>query len=85
MDTMNALDALAAAARREQPPLGSVQPQIMERIARRRQPRLLPLTLFAAGAALAASLTLILALDAWNREPDPASDLYAPLEVTSIW
>jgi hypothetical protein len=85
MDGLNAIDKLAAAARREEPPVGRVGPQVMERIERTRQPRLLALTLFAAGAALAASVLLGVALRSWTAEPDPMNELYTPLEVTSLW
>jgi len=85
MDELRAIEKLAEAARKEQPPVGPVGTAVMARITAARRARLRTLSLFAAASAVAASLVLIFGLLLGNGSADPLTQLCLSFEVTTLW
>ena len=84
MDELEAIEKLARQARAEQPPEVRVGAAVLETIRAGRPVRILPLSLVAAAAAVAAGVVLTLAVHAWTSEAvDPQSALFPSLEVAS--
>lgn len=87
MDALEALARLAHKAREEQIPVFSVADQVRLRI-RSEKPApvtLIPLSLFGGISAVAASITLFLALEFWKYMSSPVMQLVAPLPEIRLW
>lgn len=87
MDALEALAKLALKAREEPVPVFSVADQVRLRI-RSEKPdsvNLIPLGLFGGLSAVAASITLFLALEFWKYMSSPVMELVAPLPEIRLW
>lgn len=87
MDVLEALAKLALKAREEPVPVFNVADQVRLRI-RSEKPdsvTLIPLGLFGGLSAVAASITLFLALEFWKYMSSPIMDLVAPLPEIRLW
>ncbi len=89
MDTLRAIEKLVDRARTEVVPTVDVGDGVMLRIAaqldERRPFAVKPLTVVAGLSALAASIILFLAIDAWQTVIDPMTQLFGPVQVASLW
>jgi len=85
MDPLEALEKLAAEARKETPPVGSVRGRVLAKIRTPRGSPLLPLTVLAAGSALAASALLAVGMHFLRAARDPLVELFTPLQVPLPW
>lgn len=85
MDILDAIEKLACQARKEAPPAIDVRWAVMSRIHAEPRRRLGPLSLLAAGTALAASVVLSLGIHSWLAAPDPFIELVEPLQVITLW
>ena len=84
MDELEAIEKLARRAREERPPETHVEAAVLKGIRAGRQVRILPLSLVAAAAAVAAGVVMTLAVHAWtSTAADPQSALFPSLEVAS--
>ncbi|MFW6157729.1 MAG: hypothetical protein ACOC8E_00055 [Planctomycetota bacterium] len=84
MDELTAIEKLAHAARREEPPVDSVADRVILRLAAPGRARVRALSFFAAGSAIAAAVILVAGLTLANGA-DPMAELWAPFEVISLW
>jgi len=81
MDELEAIEQLVVRARRERAPAGDVAAAVLVGIRAGRPAPVLPLSLVAAGAALAAGVVLTLAVHAWSSGTDPQAALFPVVEV----
>jgi hypothetical protein len=81
MDSLEAIERLVRQARREQVPAVDVAGAVLEGVRARRPASVLPLSVVAAGAALAAAVILALAVQAWTTGADPQAALFPTLEI----
>jgi hypothetical protein len=87
MDALEALAKLALKAREEPVPVFSVADGVRLRI-RSEKPAvvtLIPLGLFGGISAVAASITLFLAIEFWKYMSSPVMQLVAPLPEMRLW
>lgn len=86
MDDLEAVENLVRRARQERPPATDAGAGTILRIrGRRGDPvRILPLSLVAAAAAVAAAVVLTLAVHAWNASADPQAALFPTVEVAAL-
>jgi len=86
MDALEALVRLACKAREEQIPVFGVADQVRLRI-RSEKPAvtLIPLGLFGGISAVAASITLFMAIELWKYMSSPVMELVAPLPEMRLW
>lgn len=87
MDTLEALARLARKAREERIPVFNVADGVRLRI-RSEKPAsitLIPLGLFGGLSAVAASITLFLAIEFWKYMSSPVMELIAPLPELRLW
>ena len=87
MDALEGLEKLARKAREEPTPVFGVADAVRLRILSESPPSvtLIPLGLFGGLSALAASVTLALAVQFWNYMTSPAMELVAPLREIRLW
>ena len=85
MDPLGSIQKLAERARLDEAPTMDVSAAVLARIAPRRVPRVLPLSLFAAASAAAAMIVMAIGLYYWLGEPDPMTEYLAPLQMVSLW
>ena len=85
MDELEAIDELARQARKEEPLLSGVRGRVMAEIRAPSRSRVLPLALFAAVSAVAASAVLAVGAHYWAAAPEPLTELCVYLEVTTLW
>ena len=81
MNELKAFEPLAAAAAREKAPEIDVTDRVLERIGPRWEsgPAEVPLAVFSAVSVLAASIALVMGLQAWYLLCDPLGSLFQPL------
>ena len=87
MDALEGLVRLAHKARQEQTPVFGVADQVRLRI-RSERPQsitLLPLGVFGGLSAVAASVTLFLAIEFWKYMNSPIMELVRPLPEIRLW
>ena len=86
MDALEALAKLALKAREEPVPIFAVADQVRLRI-RSEKPTvtLIPLGLFGGISAVAASITLFMAIEFWKYMSSPVMELVAPLPEMRLW
>ena len=87
MDTLEALARLARKAREEPTPVFNVADAVRLRI-RSEKPEtvtLIPLGLFGGISAVAASITLFMAIEFWKYMSSPVMELIAPLPEMRLW
>ncbi|MEN6334656.1 MAG: hypothetical protein ABFE01_10365 [Phycisphaerales bacterium] len=87
MDALEALAKLALKAREEPIPVFGVADQVRLRIRSEKQASvtLIPLGLVGGLSALAASITLFMALEFWHYMSSPVMQLVAPLPEMRLW
>ncbi len=88
MDALEGLEKLARKAREEPTPVFGVADAVRLRILSESPQSvvtLIPLGLFGGLSALAASVTLALAVQFWNYMTSPAMELVAPLREIQLW
>jgi hypothetical protein len=87
MDALEPLDRLARRARQEPTPVFHVADKVRLRIrAERPQPvTLIPMGIFGGLAALAASITVVLAIQLWSYMNNPVMELLTPLQEIQLW
>ena len=85
MDELEAIERLALKAREERPPVAGVGAGIMARVRAPRTVGIVPLSLFAVVSAIAASVALAVGMYFYFKASDPMTQLFAPLEVGSLW
>ncbi|MEN6578093.1 MAG: hypothetical protein ABFD90_17245 [Phycisphaerales bacterium] len=87
MDTLEALARLARKAREEPIPVFNIADGVQLRI-RSEKPAsvtLIPLGLFGGLSAVAASITLFMAIEFWKYMSSPIMELVAPLPEMRLW
>lgn len=87
MDALEGLEKLARRAREEPMPVFDVAEAVRLRI-QSESPEsvtLIPLGLFSGLSALAAAVTMALALQFWNYMTSPVMELVAPLPEIRLW
>ena len=85
MDTLKGIEKLAQQARKETPPIFHVGDQVLLQISSQERLKVMPLSIFATISAVAASVTLSFALNAWLQITDPITQLFSPLQAGSLW
>jgi len=87
MDALEGLAKLARRAREESTPVFGVSEAVRLRILSERPQAttLIPLGLFGGLSALAASITMALAVQFWNYMTSPVMELVAPLPEIRLW
>lgn len=87
MDALEALVKLACKAREETVPVFGVADQVRLRIrSEKASPvTLIPLGLFGGISAVAASITLFMAIEFWKYMSSPVMELLAPLPEIRLW
>lgn len=88
MDALEGLARLARKAREEPTPVFGISDAVRLRIqseSPEESVTLIPLGLFGGLSALAASVTLALAVQFWNYMTSPAMELVAPLREIQLW
>jgi len=85
MDPLEALERLADQARKEAVPDFDVSARVLASVGDGPARRVLPLSLFAAVSAVAASIILAVGIYSLLAEPDPLALLAAPLQGTVLW
>ena len=88
MNTPDIFDELAARARNESIPVGSVADRVIDRIGsvRQQRRRIIPLSMFAAASAVAAAVILMVGFYFTTQETaDPMLKLVAPVEDVQLW
>ncbi|MCU0914737.1 MAG: hypothetical protein MUC88_09260 [Planctomycetes bacterium] len=87
MDFLEGLDELARRAREESTPVFGVSDAVRLRILSERPQTvtLIPLGLFGGLSALAASITLALAVQFWSYVTSPVMELVVPLPEIRLW
>ena len=89
MDALEGLAKLARRAREESTPVFGVSEAVWLRILSEGQSpqsvTLIPLGLIGGLSALAASITMILAIQFWNYMTSPIMELVAPLPEIRLW
>jgi len=87
MDALEGLVRLARKARQEQTPVFGVADEVRLRIRSERPPSitLLPLGVFGGLSAVAASVTLFLAIEFWKYMNSPIMELVRPLPEIRLW
>jgi hypothetical protein len=81
MDELGAVERLVRQARKERPPAGDVTGVVLGRLRTKRPASLLPLSMMAVAASLAAFVVLTLAIQTWSAGADPEAALYTVVEV----
>ena len=87
MDALEALARLARKAREESMPIFNVADEVRLRI-RSEKPSpttLIPLGVFGGLSAVAASITLFMAIEFWKYMSSPIMELVAPLPEMRLW
>ncbi len=87
MDALEALVRLARKAREEPIPIFNVADRVRLRIRSERPASvtLIPLGLFGGLSAVAASITLFMAIEFWKYVSSPVMELVAPLPEIRLW
>ncbi len=87
MDALEPLDRLARRARQEQTPVFNVADKVRLRIRAERSQSvtLIPMGIFGGLAALAASITVVLAIQLWSYMSNPVMELLTPLQEIQLW
>jgi len=85
MDELEAIERIAVQARKEAPPPVGVSGGVLRRIQMPRRSNVLPLSLFAAASAAAASVALAVGVYSWMKASDPMAQLFAPVQVGLLW
>ena len=87
MDALEPLDRLARRARQEQTPVFNVADKVRLRIWAEQSPSvtLIPMGVFGGLAALAASITVVLAIELWSYMSNPVMELLTPLQEIQLW
>lgn len=85
MDELEAIEKLVSRARRETPFVNSIADGILTRMHHSPPPRIVPLSVFAAVSAVAATIAMAVGAYFWLASPDPLNELYAPLQVGLLW
>lgn len=87
MDALEGLAKLARRAREETTPVFGVSEAVRLRILSERTETvtLIPLGLFGGLSALAASITMALAIQFWNYMTNPVMELVVPLREIRLW
>jgi hypothetical protein len=85
MDELKAIEKLVARAQQESPAVNSIADGILSRVHHSPPPRIIPLSVFAAVSAVAATIALAIGAYFWMATPDPLTELYAPLQVGLLW
>ena len=87
MDVLEGLNELARRAREESTPVFGVSDAVRLRILSERPQTvtLIPLGLFGGLSALAASITMALAVQFWSYMTSPVMELVAPLPEIRLW
>jgi len=86
MDELEAIEQLVGRARDETPAVGSISGRILTRIRQAAPSRVIPLSVFAAVSAVAATIALALGAYLWLSASDPMmTELCAPLQVGQLW
>jgi len=87
MDALDPLARLARKAREEQTPVFDVAEKVRLRIGIERPVpmTLIPLGVFGGLAALAASVTMALAIQLWSYMSNPVMELLTPLQEIRLW
>lgn len=88
MDTLSRIEKLISRAQRETPPKVDVADRVLWRIrtASARPPvPIAPWGVFAGLSAVAASIIVFLAINAWMALSNPMMELYRPVMVASLW
>lgn len=85
MDELEAIERLALKARQETPAVLGVGARVMARVRAPRRVGIVPLSLFAVVSAVAASVALAVGMYFYFKASDPMTQLFAPLEVGSLW
>jgi hypothetical protein len=87
MDALEPLDRLARRARQEQTPVFDVADRVrfLIRAERSQAVTLIPMGIFGGLAALAASITVVLAIQLWTYMSNPVMELLTPLQEIRLW
>ncbi|HEV56955.1 MAG TPA: hypothetical protein ENN87_05595 [Phycisphaerales bacterium] len=89
MDALNRIEKLIARARGERPPSIDVADRVLWRIrVATASPAPVPIApwgVLAGLSAVAASIILFLAINAWMALSNPMMELYRPVMVASLW
>lgn len=87
MDTLKTIEKLAQAARSEASPMFDVSGYVLGqmRMVQVQKANLLPIEFFAALTAVAASIVIVLSVNAWQTIINPMAQLIAPLQESSLW
>jgi hypothetical protein len=87
MDALEPLDRLARRARQEQTPVFDVanKVRLLIRAERPQAVTLIPMGIFGGLAALAASITVVLAIQLWSYMSNPVMELLTPLQEIRLW
>lgn len=87
MDTLKIIEKLVNKAKTETAPVVDVADRVMLQLQVRAHEtlRMVPLSVFAGASAIAASIILFLAFNAWMSMQDPMNAFYGPVEVATIW
>ena len=85
MDELKAIEKLVARAQRETPAVNSIADGILTRMHHSPPPRIIPLSVFAAASAIAATIALAIGAYFWTSTPDPFTELYAPIQAGLLW
>jgi len=84
MDPLDAIKELALRARRETAPSVHVSGAVLARIRAAQEPRLLPLSIFSAATAVAASMILAAGIYYWLAGGDPIDELLPTFQVLGL-
>lgn len=87
MDTLKTIEKLAKAAQNEAMPAFDVSSYVLGqmRMVQVQKANLLPIEFFAALTAVAASIVIVLSVNAWQTIINPMTQLIAPLQESSLW
>ena len=87
MDTLKTIEKLAKAAQNEALPTFDVSSYVLGqmRMVQVHRANLLPIEFFTALAAVAASIVIVLSVNAWQTIINPMAQLIAPLQESSLW
>ena len=87
MDALEPLDRLARRARQEQTPVFDVADKVRLLIRAEQAPSvtLIPMGVFGGLAALAGSITVVLAIQLWSYMSNPVMELLTPLQEIQLW
>ena len=85
MDELKAIEKLVARAQLERPAVENAADGILARMHHSPPARVTPLSVLAVASAVAATVALALGVYFWMASPDPLTELYAPVQVGSLW